>query len=93
LGLVFSIRGEQDLAHGNATLPFPVLAGELKAATITPVGRAPGEPFGGFSRSLLRIFSHRSDESFISSRAYKVLECRASVMIPPRLASAVMSGA
>jgi hypothetical protein len=36
--------GEQDSGGIDTTLPLPVLAGELKATTLTPVGRAPGEP-------------------------------------------------
>ena len=32
------IEGKQNSAHVDSTLPLPVLAGERKAATLTPVG-------------------------------------------------------
>jgi hypothetical protein len=38
------IGEEQNSGDIDATLPLSVLAGELKTATLTPVGRAPGEP-------------------------------------------------
>jgi hypothetical protein len=36
--------GGAELGGRPFDIALPVLAGELKAATLTPVGRAPGEP-------------------------------------------------